>query len=47
MFVCSEWYKELAAASFSSRKPSFGKAIARFAQIELFIVGVFGFLNVS
>ncbi|XP_078379983.1 ATP-binding cassette sub-family C member 4-like [Oculina patagonica] len=41
----SEWYKELAAAAFTGRKPSFGKAIARFAWTELISVGVYGFLN--
>lgn len=44
---CSEWYKEVAAAAFSGRKPSLGKAIVRFAWIELMFVGLFGFLNVS
>jgi len=44
---CSEWYKEVAAAAFSGRKPSLGKAIIRFAWIELMFVGLFGFLNVS
>ena len=43
----SEWSKELAAAAFSSRKPSLGKAVAKFALIELVYVGIFGFLNVS
>lgn len=46
-YLYSEWYKELAAAAFSGRKPGFGKAIARFAWIELISVGVYGFLNVS
>ncbi|XP_020629411.1 multidrug resistance-associated protein 4-like isoform X2 [Orbicella faveolata] len=41
----SEWYKEVAAAAFSGRKPSLGKAIIRFAWIELIFVGLFGFLN--
>lgn len=44
---CSEWSKEVAAAAFSARKPSLGKAVARFALVELIYVGVFGFLNVS
>ncbi|RMX56477.1 hypothetical protein pdam_00014934, partial [Pocillopora damicornis] len=43
----SEWSKELAAAAFSSRKPSLGKAVAKFALIELVYVGIFGFLNES
>ncbi|XP_022796167.1 multidrug resistance-associated protein 4-like isoform X2 [Stylophora pistillata] len=43
----SEWSKEVAAAAFSARKPSLGKAVARFAFVELIYVGVFGFLNES
>ena len=46
-FFYSEWYKEIAAAAFSVRKPSLGKAIVRFAWIELMFVGLFGVLNVS
>ncbi|CAH3029808.1 unnamed protein product [Porites evermanni] len=41
----SEWYKEIAAATFSSRQPSFGNAMGRFAKMQLIIVGIFGFLN--
>ena len=47
IFSCSEWYKEVAAAAFSGRKPSLGKAIIRFVWIELMFIGLFGFLNVS
>ena len=46
-FFYSEWYKEVVAAAFSVRKPSLGKAIVRFAWIELMFVGLFGVLNVS
>lgn len=46
-WICSEWYKEIAAATFSSRQPSFGNAMGRFAKMQLIIVGIFGFLNVS